>query len=71
MDNNSIVSSNPLSSRELAVETAIAIDRIQDILSKSNPRIAQILISYAMSDIPDRESVLQSTPSNWQPYRAE
>lgn len=40
-----------LPSRELAVETAIAIDKIQDILSKSNPRLAQILIDCAMNDI--------------------
>jgi hypothetical protein len=40
-----------LPSRELALETAVAIDRIQDILSKSNPRLAQILIDCAMNDI--------------------
>ncbi len=40
-----------LPSRELAVETAVAIDRIQDILSKSNPRLAQILIDCAMNDV--------------------
>ncbi len=42
-----------LPSRELAVETAVAIDRIQDILSKSNPRLAQILIDHAMNDVVD------------------
>jgi prophage antirepressor-like protein len=48
----SIVPSQPqLPSRELAVETAVAIDRIQDILSKSNPRLAQILIDCAMNDV--------------------
>lgn len=48
----SIAPSQPqLPSRELAVETAIAIDRIQDILSKSNPRLAQILIDCAMNDV--------------------
>ena len=40
-----------LPSRELATETAVAIDRIQSILSKSNPRLAQILIDCAMNDI--------------------
>jgi hypothetical protein len=40
-----------LPSRELALETAVAIDRIQDFLSKSNPRLAQILIDCAMNDI--------------------
>lgn len=50
-----------LPSRELAVETAVAIDRIQDILSKSNPRLAQILIDCAMNDIVDfHRSRLQS-----------
>jgi prophage antirepressor-like protein len=48
----SIAPSQPqLPSRELAVETAVAIDRIQDILSKSNPRLAQILIDCAMNDV--------------------
>ena len=48
----SITPSQPqLPSRELAVETAVAIDRIQDILSKSNPRLAQILIDCAMNDV--------------------
>jgi hypothetical protein len=42
-----------LPSRELALETAVAIDRIQDILSKSNPRLTQILIDCAMNDIVD------------------
>lgn len=45
------VSTPKLPSRALAVETAIAIDRIQDILSKSNPRLAQILIDHAMNDV--------------------
>lgn len=46
-----------LPSRELAVETAVAIDRIQDILSKSNPRLAQILIDCAMNDVIDRTAI--------------
>lgn len=50
-----------LPSRELAVETAIAIDRIQDILSKSNPRLAQILIDCAMNDIVDFSRALPSS----------
>lgn len=49
-----------LPSRELALETAIAIDRIQDILSKSNPRLAQILIDHAMNDVIDSQPKLQS-----------
>lgn len=53
----------PLPSRELAVETAVAIDRIQDILSKSNPRLAQILIDCAMNDVVDltRPAIAAST----------
>jgi hypothetical protein len=50
------IASEPVSqlpSRELALETAVAIDRIQDILSKSNPRLAQVLIDCAMNDIVD------------------
>jgi hypothetical protein len=47
-----------LPSRELAVETAVAIDRIQDILSKSNPRLAQILIDCAMNDVIDAQPSL-------------
>jgi hypothetical protein len=50
-----------LPSRELAVETAVAIDRIQDILSKSNPRLAQILINCAMNDIVDFNRSLPSS----------
>lgn len=40
-----------LPSRVLALETAVSIDKIQDILSKSNPRLAQILIDCAMNDV--------------------
>lgn len=50
-----------LPSRELAVETAIAIDRIQDILSKSNPQLAQILIDCAMNDVVDSSRSLPSS----------
>lgn len=50
-----------LPSRELAVETAVAIDRIQDILSKSNPRLAQILIDCAMNDVVDFNRSLPSS----------
>jgi prophage antirepressor-like protein len=50
-----------LPSRELALETAVAIDRIQDILSKSNPRLAQILIDCAMNDIVDFNRSLLSS----------
>jgi hypothetical protein len=51
-----------LPSRVLAVETAVAIDRIQDVLSKSNPRLAQILIDCAMNDVLDLTRSLP--PSN-------
>lgn len=50
-----------LPSRELAVETAVAIDRIQDILSKSNPRLAQILIDHAMNDVVDSSRSLPAS----------
>jgi KilA-N domain len=40
-----------LPSRELALQTAVAVVTIQDTLSKSNPRLAQILIDYAMNDV--------------------
>jgi KilA-N domain len=53
-----VPSTSQLPSRELAVETAIAIDKIQDILSKSNPRLAQILIDCAMNDIIDSQPKL-------------
>lgn len=58
------IASEPISqlpSRELALETAVAIDRIQDILSKSNPRLAQILIDCAMNDIVDFNRSLPSS----------
>lgn len=42
-----------LPSRELALETAIAIDKIQDLLSKSNPRLCQVLVDSAMNDVVD------------------
>lgn len=49
-----------LPSRELAIETAVAIDRIQSILSKSNPRLAQILIDCAMNDVVESKQLPSS-----------
>jgi hypothetical protein len=42
-----------LPSRQLALETAVAIDKIQDILAKTNPRLAQVLVDCAMNDVLD------------------
>lgn len=41
----------PLPFRQVAVETTDAIAHVQDILGASNPRLAQILIDYAMQDL--------------------
>jgi phage regulator Rha-like protein len=54
-----------LPSRELAVETAVAIDRIQDILSKSNPRLAQVLIDCAMNDVIESNQLKLSASSEF------
>lgn len=41
----------PLPFRQVAVETTDAIAHVQDVLGASNPRLAQILIDYAMQDL--------------------
>ncbi len=47
-----------LSSRQLAVETAKAVDEIQHLLSENNPRLTQFLIDYAISDIMPNQKTL-------------
>jgi len=47
-----------LPSRQLAVETAQAVDEINDLLRDTDPRLAQFLVDYAISDLMPSQPLL-------------
>lgn len=47
-----------LPSRQVAIETAEAVNQIKNLLSDTDPRLAQFLIDYAISDIMPNQQTL-------------
>ncbi|MHC5863127.1 BRO-N domain-containing protein [Nostoc sp.] len=56
-----------LQSRRIAIETAEAVTSIKSLLAESEPRLAQILVDYAMNDVLEGMPTAKMLPELKQP----